>query len=703
MILLSYSSIQAQNEAAEDQDDGEELVSLTPFVLTEEDDSSYAAGNIISGTRNQTRLKYFPQNIAVITNALLEDTAAFNTEQAVLYVSNVSNENNDEGQLDIRGWRAPHYRNGVEFFTGGEVAISVDTVFIDRIEVVKGPSTLLYGAAQPGGIVNLITKKPLAENKNSIAFVAGSDKFFRFEYDSTGPIFENKEKGSSLLYRMVGLYSDKGSFREFEEESKFIVAPSLTWNIDDKTSISMELFFSRLDEITGRNNRPFENDFSAPLPGVPLSFNPNNPENFKNSEEINVTINFVRKFNDWLSLRSTYFYQEAFKHELNVAGVRETSPGVIPAFWIDWINDSQRYSVETNLLGQFQNVGPGNFELLIGHQFRKIVRNKLYQNWSGATDFHIFDLEQQAIDRQRPPEDTFTVRRDDDIREEGSNSFYFTGNYNVLFNNDRQWRIFGGGRWTELAARTVKSLSGVSESDAQTQFTAQIGSSFTFNKDITGFFTYSESIIPNVQSATPQSGSGFETGIKFDLLDRKLSGSISYFNAEKSNIERRDFFNPEFTSLAGKEESKGIEAELYINPTKNWTMILSGGYLDSEIVEDPQLPLNEGAPLPAPNGTFTMWNKYTVREGSLAGLYAGFGYLWRGEKRSTIGEAISGGLIIPDYSRYDVTVGYRGKLFGDKVYTISAFLENLADTFYLDHGTRAGAPRNLRVSFKIEY
>lgn len=204
-------------------------------------DKHYAATNSSFATKTDTPIMETPLNIQVLPKAVLEDQQSTKLDQAVKLVSGVTTGQGAGGisdQITIRGFfNYNYFRNGMRIDTNGGSDGTRAMANVQSLEVLKGPAAMLYGRVEPGGMVNVVTKKPLDTAYYSLQQQAGSFDFYRTSIDATGPLTGNKD----LLYRMNVSYENSGSFREFDNYEKVFVAPVLQWNISPQTQAMLEM------------------------------------------------------------------------------------------------------------------------------------------------------------------------------------------------------------------------------------------------------------------------------------------------------------------------------------------------------------------------------------------------------------------------------------------------------------------------------
>lgn len=250
--VLSICSLFATTGlAAQTTDD--EIIDLSPFVVTQEDDGSYLAKNAISATKFDVPLRDIPLSVQVMTESFLDDTFSLDLESSMEYAAavNVSQSNagtRESGMFSVRGFRAANVkRNGIAAY------YAQDLTNVARVEVIKGPSSLLYGEAQPGGVINYVTKKPLQEFRNAVEFSVGSDGFVRGSFESTGPLLETKDGDPRLLYRLDASYQEQDGWTRAYWTEKSFFSPVLEYRFwkGARLTVQYEYMDSRRVTIHG--------------------------------------------------------------------------------------------------------------------------------------------------------------------------------------------------------------------------------------------------------------------------------------------------------------------------------------------------------------------------------------------------------------------------------------------------------------------
>ncbi|MGD1908468.1 MAG: TonB-dependent receptor plug domain-containing protein [Leptolyngbyaceae cyanobacterium] len=274
---------------------------LQVVVTGEEED--YFVPNASSATRTDTPLLDIPQAIQVVPQQVLEDQQILRVDDALRNVSGVVGQLNsfsNNAVLILRGFSTNGFNNGPIFRDGFRITdnlSSQEIANVERIEVIKGPSSVLYGQNDPGGIVNLVTKRPLPYPFYELGFQVGSEGLIRPTLDLSGPLTED----GALTYRLNLAYQHEDSFRGYSTDTeRFFIAPVLSWDISDRTNLTLLLEY--LDEEV-----PF--DLTLPVAGtsvvdVPRDRVQNEPDDFNRSDSLTLGYDFTHAFSDNWTLKS---------------------------------------------------------------------------------------------------------------------------------------------------------------------------------------------------------------------------------------------------------------------------------------------------------------------------------------------------------------------------------------------------------------
>lgn len=332
-----------QPEAGEDEE--------IEIVVTGEQELGYSVPNASTATRTDTPLRDIPQSIQVVPQQVIRDQQVTRLEEALRNVSGVIFRGDVQGrgeEFTIRGFdNVPILRDGFRRY--GSFENFPEVANLDRIEVLKGPASILYGEIQPGGLINLVSKKPLAEPFYEAELQVGNWGFVRPRIDISKLLTDD----GRLRYRLNALYRRGDSFRGFDQEDKrFFIAPVVSWKISPSTDLTVSLEYTD-------DKRPV--DLGLPVVGdrvvdVPRDRIVNEPDDKIESQYLQVGYDLEHRFNDNWKLRNAFRYS-SYEYDYNVLaydlGDYDEENGILNRFFASQDGQDKNYALQTNLIGEF--------------------------------------------------------------------------------------------------------------------------------------------------------------------------------------------------------------------------------------------------------------------------------------------------------------------------------------------------------------
>jgi iron complex outermembrane receptor protein len=572
--------------------------------------------------RSETPLRELPQSVRVIPRQLIDDIGAVRLEEAYDYVSGVTRQNSFGGLWDnfaIRGF-AGNENTGPNFLRNGFAGnrgfnAPRDMANVDRIEVLKGPSAALYGASEPGGILNVVTKKPQFKAGNSFEVYAGSYDSYRTSFDSTGPLSDN------LAYRLNVAVEDKGSFRDHIDSQRYLVAPSFTWVLSPNTLVNYDL------ELL-RHKAPLDRGVVA-VGGRTGSI----------SRET-----FLGEPGDGDITIDNKTHQLTLEHE----------------FTSDWKAKAGLAYRTTDLAGYSTEVRPSNPLLFVPAGSRNVNRERRYRNYDSedvsfqgevhgklttgsikhellaGLDSYRFTLDSVMM-RVRPA--NYSINIDDPVY--GQPLPTPTANTDTLekqratgvFLQDQihlaeDWRLLLGVRHDRFHQTIDNRRTGVRSSQSADKTTPRIGLTWLLSPTVSLYALASESFRPNTGSDfagrafAPEEGRAGEVGLKYESTDKRYGGTLSIFDIDKKNVLTNDPVNAGFSLAAGEARSRGVEIDVSGQLTAKLRVTANYAYTDAEITKDSNAALVGARLLNVPKHSGSVLAMY--EDGFAAGRY-GFG------------------------------------------------------------------------------
>jgi iron complex outermembrane receptor protein len=323
-------------------------------VVTGAGQRGYQVPNASTATRTDTPILDTPQSIQVIPQQILEDQQIIRVDDALRNVSGVVGRLDAFGtstRLTLRGFTTDNFTAGSILRDGFRVTDNLgtqETANIERIEVIKGPASVLFGQNDPGGIINLVTKRPLLDPFYELEFQAGSFGLIRPSLDISGPLTNDR----ALRYRLNVAYQHEDGFRDFETDTeRFFIAPVLSWDISDRTNLTLIL------EHTDEEN-PF--DLGIPAFGnavvdIPRDRIVAEPDDFLKNRSLTLGYDFKHQFSDNWTLNHGFRYVTQDYNVLTVLPFFvDEATGDITRFFADREYHSDDYTIQTNVVGKFK-------------------------------------------------------------------------------------------------------------------------------------------------------------------------------------------------------------------------------------------------------------------------------------------------------------------------------------------------------------
>lgn len=699
----------------------EQTVQLTAFEVASTRDSGYRATNSVSGTRVNVKLMDVPQTISVLTSDFIQDLGANNLDEALIYTSGVGTSGFFAGEYTIRGFQigSPR-RNGISFSTTN----AIDTSVVDRVEVVKGPSSALYGTGRPGGVINIITKQPQARRSSSVETSVDSEGSLRSELDLTGPL----TKENAFLYRMIVAGQNQQSTRDFGKRESWHLARSLRWNVrrgPHPTTVNVTAEWLRVPNMTSSDERfpQVVESRSAPVgsnltrvidiatgyvPGLPRDFNIAGPNARRTDDEQYFEATLTHTFNDHLSARVVYSdsqrHQVRFTQFANGSLKRDAAgnlPRTIPIQ--SWRSDGDQWNrTLRGDLSYAQAFSHAKVDAVLGAQdTRAAGDNSIFRNLRRpvfnlfaptAADYNLgsFPADYNHLVLQR------TASRGQQVNGV-AHAQLFGDRLSIIGAANRDFVRSGVQISPDLRASGGQAPSVVTVPRAAFD-SFQGGFAFRVLPGATLFYSYSESIQSNGAQFpnNPQEGTGHEAGVRIEALGGRLSGSLSFFNVERTNIPRRDPNLPvPIDRLSGKERSKGLEIDVFYFPTDALQLVANYTDMDPVVVSNTASPVTEGSLIDSTfPRAFNAFAKYTFKQGPARGLYLTLGGNHRSRMRpyGTLENLYL--LEHPAYTVVNGSIGYTWKR-GAQDWHASLAVKNAGDKFYY---TDTSIPAESRVA-----
>jgi len=666
---------------------------LQAVEITGRKEKTYKTKSTFIGNKTETDIKDLPQSVSYASKELMADQAAVRIGDVVKNFSGV-NQFTFYDDLTIRGFRVngqsnTQLVNGLRTSTG--FWKQPLTNYLERVEVLKGPSSALYGNASPGGVVNRVTKKPLDETRKSISLSLGSFNTFRALGDFTGPA----NKDSSLLYRLNLGYEDANSFRDLQFDKNVIVAPSLSFIASPKTRINFDLVYNSSRSRLDRGQAVIGNDLFSTPQSLALSAG----NDYLNEQTYIVTLSLNHQFNNKLSFNAGYsktgYQEDLYEHRSANAYAKDKLGNDIPNLVAMQIFQRKRKRYIDNFSGYFnynEKTGPIEHKIVVGYDYGSekmpVGASQLtasgYRNASNTgtiTNYVAKDSLKYFRDTKGNPVPNVASFNLNDILnsqrlQDDSKSFFAPTALSPTY-----YYLHAGYVQDQLKLGRLQALVGIryeyytdfvnyaSPTQAKTHSSAwlpRFGLVYTATNNINIYSTYVMGYNPQTAAtiANPNAGGPFapvtsnmiELGAKSSWLDDRLSITTSVYQIEQKNTlyNANVAGQPDLLRPVGKERSRGVEFDITGRITPYWSILASYAYNDAKITES-GIATEVGQQKPnAPKNMANIWTRYNITKGTLSGLGLGLGANYVDRRMLSINVTQS----IPSYTLVDAALFY---------------------------------------------
>ncbi|WP_062058570.1 TonB-dependent receptor domain-containing protein [Aquimarina longa] len=708
----------------------------------------YASDYSFSATKIAIANKELPQSISSVTKESIADRQAFQLSDAIKTASSVIPNSfynqfsirglnqNEEGAI-INGMRTHQY-----FFT------QPITSNIERVEVVKGPASATFSSVDPGGSINLVTKKPLHINRNEVNLSVGSYSTSRATIDFTGPLNEDK----TLLYRVNGAYQEGKSFRDLQGQKTLLISPSFSYIPNDKTAVNAELIYSSIDTKLDRGQPIFGAVAGkTDLKSTPISLALNATNDYLKNREFIFITNLSHKFTDKITFNGTYMKQtwseDLAEHRTeNKFAVdkngNEVSTLAAMRFWI------RQHNWNTDNLNAYLNfdIDLGNIhtKTLIGYdinRWKKLKGGGLnsargYVKKDGTTsrkydpaksdEFEMITV--NGIEIPKPNVDhfdlenpTYTIKKIDNyIYSNTALASALTTSQAAYIQTQLKWKklsILLGLRnewFNDITNYDTNNETKISQSE----LIGRAGITYAINDDINVYGTYLEGYQPHANtvnlvsnayylpagsSLDPLQSDLYEIGAKIDLFNDKVKLTTSIYSINQKNVLVEDPDDIGKYITRGKERSRGFEMELagYILP--NWQLNASYSYIDARIIKSNDPKLDNARKENTPIHSGTIWTRYDFDSTSiLKDIGVGLGM----QHREEVIPWFIRDFTVPSYTIFDLALYYTPSK--KRNFQIALNVNNVLDETYwigAQHYLRLfpGTPRNIMLTTTYKF
>lgn len=597
-------------------------VRVSPFDVAAHLDRGYRASNSVSGSRFDAPIRELPFAIQAFTESFIEDQKPVQLHDVARFSPGVTYRSNDfnEGNanLAIRGFAVSSTPGNTQVLRDGFHGPSIlDFTNIARVEVVKGPSSFLYGQVAPGGIVNVITKAPQPRFAARGEATLGSYGQHHVEADVTGPAT------ATLFYRLAASHvQDMHYWKPYDADS-YNVSPSLLWQPNERVSVALKYEHFRKMESPQLMQKPGYGRQAGivPTPGDPNLSGvdvPGLPDDWNSMSDVDFRRSETEALSGWVDMTVDphWHLRAGFAHQtFSVDALASGNLGMSnnTTFLQGRRLRRQTYSNEGDTLsldavGQYR-LGAASLRVLLGAQHvRRRFDNQAAQapndpalgNVPIASPYPLWDLRDPTTwNRSVPlPLPALTANAADRRTDYTDRSVYAGSTLGLL---DDRLLLLAGWRLTTTTSRLDDRVAARTERIDARKVTPQFGALYKINPQLSVYASYAESFVPGVQvlnftdgttaPAAPSQGKGWDLGLKAELLDGRMSGTLTVFDLRNNRIVN-DIAQTNaagsvviYNVQSGAQRSRGLEVDATLTPTERWQVYASYSYMNARIVE----------------------------------------------------------------------------------------------------------------------
>jgi len=673
---------------------------------------SFRPDESATATKTNIPLNEVPQGIGVANHALIESQQDIRFADAAENISGVNRDVLAAGvlgnALTIRGLPlgvfSNYYRDGFAF----DGMVPTDSTDVDRVEILKGPSSVLYGRAASGGIVTLITKEPLPVAHGEVSFQADRYGSVRPTFDFTGPIGHS----GKLLYRLNGEFANSMNFRDYFGDRRYFLAPALTWNPDGSTSVRFLIEYLH-ERTTTDYGIPALGDRPAPVPISNYYGEPWQHANLQNEVGgVDVSHTFGQRWVarsrfratlvDWNYLDTSVGYLESDNRTL----ARYSEDAAYPLRFYDW---------QTDVSGLFKT-GPIEHNFLAGFELgsQSVVQRAIFDD---APPINLYNPVPFSLTLPNPAtltDNFFNPASPDYFPLNGTSKLYTHG----VYLQDQATllpglKVVAGARLEDFTQRYDELIYDTHNRQHNVATLPRIGVTYQPVQPVTFYASWSKSFSPTLaaqftpggQPFAPERGHQYEAGVRTSGLHGRLSSSVAVYRIRASNLLITNPGDPLASIQIGTTESKGIEFDASGRLLPGWDVTLAYAFNEARIVADPVYAVGNTFQN-APRHSGSIWTVYELQHGPLRGLSFGGGVQARSYRYVDPADDV----LLPGYGRVDAMASYS---FGrssrhENRYRIAINIQNLTNRLYFVSGNTPtvifpGSPINAWTEFQVHF
>ena len=627
------------------------LAEESTIVVTGSEQGSALPAWTNSATKSAVAESKTPQVITTLSAPEIDKRHANSVNEILRYASGVSTEVRGNtsymSEYKIRGFTVDQeFYNGLQlpYNVTGNTKARIDPLLIDSVDILKGPSSVLYGGGSPGGLVNIQSKKPQREARTEIGVNTGNRNLKEGYLDSTGQIAD-----SDWNYRLLGKATENDDQPHTARYENYLVAPSVTWQPDSKTRLTLDALAQNTPSLTPSNPLPLA--YLRSKYAGKRDYAGDEWSGFKQRQWM-LGYSFEHEFDSGWGFNQKARYFDVDTHQRSVYATGTGSEVYqLNRFAYTTDEDLKSFNID-NQVTKTVALGEWKHHLLAGFDYQKL-NSHFHYRYASATP----GIDMRHPDYSQIGESTLGLYTAQKNRLSYQQNGYYLQDQ-VEFGG---LNLLGSLRYDDYRSVTTNYLqNGDKAWVSQDRVTKRLGALYAFDNGISPFISYSEGFAPVSPQGTlvakdvkPTTSRQVEGGVKYLLADYATTFTASVFNIRQKNVVTSDpgFLNYRQT---GEVESKGAELSAISRPTDNLTLIANYAYTHAINREDDKYKGKR--PTQVPENAFNLWGDYTFENTPLKGLMLGAGARYTGPME--ISPANDAGKL-GGTTQYDLAASYR--------------------------------------------
>ena len=612
---------------------------------------------VVTGTamKVEVPMAETPRAVSVVNREELDQHAVLKLDEALRYRSGVLSQSygsdNDADWFKVRGFDAASYLDGNRLFSTGYYVWTPEPFGLESVEVLKGPASILYGEAPPGGVINAISKRPTATPQGQLDLQMGSRDLRQIGVDVSDALTDNSR------YRLVALYSERDGVLNDTYNDRVYLAPSVTLDISDRTSLTLLASFKHDEGVPTNGFFPVYGTLNTSGGQIDPSTNLSQPDYDRNrNTQISAGYELAHQLNQtWEFKQNVRFnYNDLLLRQTYIASFYDPSTTMVDRGLVYRDGNTKSVTMDNQMVG-YWNTDSTEQTLLLGIDLQRHINEGMEKDhWDGMG----------IIDTQHPDYGSFPGFDESTATHQkstkGQSGLY--AQHQVRW--DDRWLLTGGGRFDYVETHNISEAKGKNEKQYDHELSLSGSLMYLADNGLSPYIAYAESfevlpgIDPNTQNSyKPLKGTLYETGVKYapSFLDGYIN--LALFDLEQTNSLVSTGSGQQ--TQAGEVTSRGVELEGSVQATE--ALRLTAAYTYTDVKTNDTGKGDRRASL-IPRHQASFWGNYKVQQGLVSGLELGSGVRYVG---SSVGTAMDkaynqyyGALEVPAHTVWDAMIGY---------------------------------------------